>query len=83
MLKISQSNNNKATVVTIGDTQLLFSYETLVAFQEGYGNWIVSENVWGPTTGKHINNITGVRNKEDRMPRAEFVALTEKRFTSI
>lgn len=35
-----------------------FSYRTCVAFRAG-GRLIVRENVWGPTTGKHLNWIDG------------------------
>jgi len=43
----------------------------------------VSENVWGPTTGKHINSVTGVTDKADRMPRQDFIKATEERFKSL
>ena len=33
-----------------------FSYDTLVAFYDDEGLWI-RENIWGPTTGKHLNWI--------------------------
>lgn len=79
MVTISKSHNNKATSITLGDTTLLFSYETLVAYRVGYGCWVVSENVWGPTTGRHIMGETGVE-PADRVPRTEFIALAAARF---
>lgn len=79
MITISQSNNNKATVVTLGDTTFLFSYTTLVGFYSGHEGWTVSENVWGPTTGRHIKSETGVE-PAARMPRADFLALIAERF---
>ena len=33
-----------------------FSYQTLVAFR-AKGQTVCRENVWGPTTGKHLNAI--------------------------
>ena len=36
-----------------------FSYKTPVAFQVGFGDCVVRQNTWGPTTGKHINAIDG------------------------
>jgi len=33
-----------------------FSYKTLVAVRGG-GNLVIRANVWGPTTGKHLNAI--------------------------
>lgn len=44
--------------VTINNTTLWFSYETIVAFHQG-NNFFVRENVWGSTTGKHLNFIDG------------------------
>lgn len=41
-----------------------FSYSTPIAF-ESYGQKFVSENVWGTTTGKHINLVS--RDKKIRM----------------
>lgn len=34
-----------------------FSYNTLVAFKIKYNELFVRENVWGNTTGKHLNWI--------------------------
>ena len=39
------------------DLSVWFSYKTPVAFQNGSGPIVVRENVWGPTTGKHLNAI--------------------------
>jgi hypothetical protein len=40
-------------------TTIWFSYETPVALSVGRGIEIVRENVWGSTTGKHLNQIDG------------------------
>lgn len=56
--------------VEIGDVTLYFSYKTLVAFRAPGKGLVVSENVWGPTTGKHLNWIGG--SKKDRLSRTEF-----------
>ena len=53
---------------------LYFSYETVVAFNGSAYQTIVSENDWGPTTGKHLNWIDGGR-KASRVPRDEFERL--------
>jgi len=37
--------------------QFYYSYKTLVAFRAGSGSLVIRENVWGPTTGKHLNWI--------------------------
>ena len=52
--------------VDIGDLSLWFSYNTIVAFCEPGKLNRMSENVWGTTTGKHINAIDG-GNKKDRL----------------
>lgn len=44
------------TEVSIGGCAFYFSYETCIAFNLG-GYWVVRENEWGPTTGKHLNYI--------------------------
>ncbi len=44
-----------------------FSYTTLIAFQFPDGSPVRIKNYWGPTTGRHMSNIPGVRwyNDED------------------
>lgn len=53
---ISKSHNNKCAEIYVGDVTLLFSYETLVGFAVPGVGRVKSENVWGPTTGKHLNS---------------------------
>ena len=60
------------TVVDTGPVTLAFSYETVIGFNVGTG-WIVSENLWGPTTGKHINSLGNVLPPE-RLDRGAFEA---------
>lgn len=55
----------------IGSLALWFSYDTVVAFHEDGHSRRVSKNLWGPTTGKHLNAIDD-GNKKDRLPRKEF-----------
>lgn len=49
---------NYATV-QIGNLQLHYSYSTVIAYSVGMRNTVVRKNVWGPTTGKHLNAIDG------------------------
>ena len=49
--------NTNARVVTIKMTELFFSYETLIAVRSVEGCYRV-ENSWGPTTGRHINEMS-------------------------
>ena len=55
--------------VTIGDFRLWFSYDTVVAFHDGDGIKLC-ENIWGPTTGKHLNWIHP--DKSRRLPVDQF-----------
>lgn len=43
--------------IDIDGVCLWFSYRTLVAFQAHGKAVIYRENDWGPTTGKHLNQI--------------------------
>jgi hypothetical protein len=41
-----------------GLRNVYFSYETPVAYwSEANQEWVLSENVWSPTTAKHLNQI--------------------------
>lgn len=61
--------------VSIGDITLYFSYETIVAFRTPKTGMVASENVWGNTTGKHLNWIS---DKSQRIPRQDFLDMVEK-----
>lgn len=64
----SARNFNK---VTLGDIiTLWFSYETIVAFRTAETGFCVTENIWGNTTGKHLNWVS---DKADRLPREVFL----------
>lgn len=41
----------------VGGREFYFSYQTLVAFRKRDGALVMRENIWGPTTGKHLNAI--------------------------
>jgi hypothetical protein len=49
--------------VTMPGISLYFSYETVVAYQTDTDGLVVSENCWGPTTGKHLNWICSDRKR--------------------
>ena len=59
------------TYVTVGPVELAFSYETIVGFATAHDGWVVSENVWSRTTGKHLSSIPRGQ-KEQRVPHADF-----------
>lgn len=50
---------------------LWYSYKTIVAYRDGQDGLVVCENVWGPTTGKHLNWIDG-GDKKNRYLQDEF-----------
>jgi len=48
------------TRIEIEGRTLWYSYRTLIAFNAYNGSGpVVRENVWGPTTGKHLNYVDG------------------------
>jgi hypothetical protein len=56
LINLNHYCNNKAHVLQLGSLRLHFSYETCIAL--GYkGERIRLANVWGPTTGRHINQM--------------------------
>lgn len=68
----SPSAQSNAKCVEIGDVELYFSYETIVGLRYR-GRTVVTQNTWGPTTGKHLNAIDG-GNKADRVTMTELLA---------
>lgn len=54
----------------VGQLDLYFSYETVVAFRAPKTGLVVSENVWSSTTGKHLNWICP--DKSRRVSNEEF-----------
>lgn len=75
---LDQHGDSKFYEVRIGNLWLWFSYATLIAFGSHRGLGWVTENMWGPTTGKHINEI--IRNFPcTQLSRPEF----ERRFSDL
>lgn len=57
------------TEVTIGNLDLYYSYETIVAFRES-GKLMGSQNVWSNTTGRHLSEL-GI-SKDERVQADKF-----------
>lgn len=57
-IRLRKGESPTATVVDLDGLTLVFSYETIVAYCSPSEGWVVSENVWSKTTGKHINQET-------------------------
>lgn len=66
--------------VTIGGLTVWFSYKTPIAFYSIGSGYVISENTWGPTTGKHLNAVVA-HDKARRVKRAEFEAALDAEFT--
>lgn len=57
-------------MVDLGEIDLYYSYETIVAYRDAQEGLVCCENVWGVTTGKHLNWIQS--DKKSRVKRNEF-----------
>jgi len=66
--RYSRGTNN--LLVEIAGKDVYFSYDTIVAVR-AEGRLYVRQNEWGPTTGRHLNDIDG-GNKADRMSGEDF-----------
>jgi len=78
------NNRPNAVRVDLEDRTLWFSYNTLIAFQIGDNSRVVSENCWGPTTGKHLNALGGdLSGKKYRVSRAEFERLYQEQSEAV
>ena len=58
-MNLKKIANNFHSVTMPNGVTVWFSYETAIGFSTRYGTPTVRENVWGPTTGKHLNAIDG------------------------
>lgn len=54
----SKNYGLNALCFEVDGREFYFSYQTLVAFRGRDGALIMRANVWGPTTGKHLNAIS-------------------------
>jgi len=64
------SRNTKQIDVSVGNLTLNFSYNTVVAFNSPFSGFVISENIWGTTTGRHLNEIHP--DKSLRIPNDQF-----------
>lgn len=56
--------------VDLGEIEFYYSYETIVAYYDHQDRLVCSENVWGVTTGKHLNWIQS--DKKSRVKHDKF-----------
>lgn len=66
----SRNYGMNSILCRIGDLDLYFSYNTVVAFRTPETGLVISDNMWGPTTGKHLNAIS--RDHTKRINREKF-----------
>lgn len=71
--KYINSNYGSSRAVQVGNLTLYFSYRTVIAFQDGYSSLVITENMWGRTTGKHLNWINS-----DKSRRISYVEFKQK-----
>ncbi len=62
-VKFENLGTVNTNMVTVNGLQIVFSYETPVAFSQGFGYWIVRENDWSKTTGKLLNKYEPEKKK--------------------
>ena len=77
----SDNYGANSIAVRMGERTVYYSYDTVVSF-EGYnskGEYFncTCQNLWGTTTGKHLNWIDG-GNKKSRLSPEEFNANLQK-----
>jgi hypothetical protein len=75
-MRISTACNNKATTISMGNLTIYVSYETVVGFYTPKTGTVFTENVWGPTTGKHLSHFGS--DKASRIDRTKFLKMLEK-----
>lgn len=55
----ARGNNNKAIYVESLNVTFYMSYNTCVAFNSVSTGLVIQDNIWGNTTGAHLNAIDG------------------------
>jgi hypothetical protein len=53
----SDNYGTHALRVDLGNLELWYSYDTIIAYRDVEDGMVICENVWGTTTGKHLNWI--------------------------
>jgi hypothetical protein len=54
---------NALVFTDVNRIEYYFSYNTLVAFKHPTSDLVIRENIWGNTTGKHLNWIDNDKSK--------------------
>ncbi|MFH1985523.1 MAG: hypothetical protein ABIL58_27110 [Pseudomonadota bacterium] len=69
--------NTNCRRVVLGNLVMFYSYETPVGFYHPRYGGYKTENLWGPTTGKHLRHMPGFK---ETVPNNRFLQLLEKAF---
>jgi len=74
--KYARGNNNQAIYIDYMNVTFYMSYNTCVAFSSIPTGLVVQHNIWGTTTGAHLNAIDGggIGDKAKRVNSKEFEA---------
>ena len=74
--KYARGNNNKAIYIDYMNVTFYMSYDTCIAFSSIPTGLVVQHNIWGNTTGAHLNAIDGgdIGHKAKRVNSREFKA---------
>jgi hypothetical protein len=70
---IGKTERPNFSCLQFGTLILWFSYRTVIAFRTPETGEVISQNLWGPTTGSHLNYISS--DHAVRKPREEFERL--------
>ena len=62
--------------VDLGNMNIYYSYETIVAYSDVQDGLVCSQNAWTVTTGKHLNWIQA--DKKSRLPFDQFKVMLEE-----
>ena len=71
----SDNYSGHTIAIRVGTLTAFFSYNTIIAFRDN-GHFVVRENDWGPTTGKHLNWLDD-GDKSNRTPGEKFNQLLD------
>ena len=55
----ARGNNNKAIYIEYLNVTFYMSYNTCIAFSSVSTGLVIQDNIWGNTTGAHLNAIDG------------------------
>lgn len=55
----ARGNNNKAIYIEYLNVTFYMSYNTCIAFNSVSTGLVIQDNIWGNTTGAHLNAIDG------------------------